>query len=77
MVSKMHDVEDRKIHIGVDGNTYIFELGECTEAELRNFKVLLMWTLQTLLGQRDKLYEAIAKVNGELDKRTNEKAANG
>ncbi len=77
MVAKMNDVEDRRIHIEVDSNTYIFELGECTPEELINFKMLLLWTLQTLLGQRRLLYEALAKVNGELDRRVNEKAAKG
>jgi len=74
MVAKMNDVEDRRIHIEVDSNTYIFE---CTPEELINFKMLLLWTLQTLLGQRRLLYEALAKVNGELDRRVNEKAAKG
>lgn len=74
MVAKMIEAEDRRIHIGVNGATYIFELGECTEAELKNFKTVLMRTLQTLIGQRELLHEAIAKVNGELDRKINERA---
>lgn len=73
----MTDAMERKIHIGVNGTTYIFELDGCTEAELKNFKVLLMWVLQTLIEQRGMLYGAIAKVNGEMDRRVNEKACNG
>ena len=72
MVAKMTDAQDRKIHIGANGQQYIFDLSECTEVELENFKTLLMWTLQTLIGQRNLLYEAIAKVNGEMDRRINE-----
>ena len=76
MVAKMEDarIEDRRIHIEVNGQQHIFELGECTGGELEIFKTLLMWALHTLIGQRDLLHEAIAKVNGELDRRVNEKA---
>jgi hypothetical protein len=74
MIAKMVDAMDRRIPISVNGMVYVFELSQCTEEELENFKILLMWTLQDLLGQRDRLYEAIAKVNGELDRRVNEAA---
>lgn len=75
MVAKMAaDGLDRRIPIRVNGMTYIFELEQCTEEELKNFKILLMWALQELLGQRGMLYGAIAKINGELDRRVNEAA---
>lgn len=75
MVAKMTDMEDRKIHIAVNGMTYFFELSQCTEDELKKLKALLLWTLQYLIEPRGLFYGAIAKINGELDRRTNDAAA--
>jgi len=72
VISKVE--ESKEISFKVDGQGYIFRLDEFTEWDLKLIKGLVLRLLGDVLTERDRMYECIRRINGELDRRVNEKA---
>lgn len=78
MVMKMAErkMEDETLRIKVDGACYTFRIEEFGEEDLKKIKVYINQTLLGMNDQREYLWHKLRQINGELDRRGNEKAAN-
>lgn len=66
--------EDKTLRVKVDGACYTFGFEEFGDEDLKKVKALIHKTLLELCEQRDYLWHKLRQINGELDRRTNEKA---
>lgn len=62
------------VHIKENGVVRKCWLGELDESELRGFLAVFLAEIHALVGNRGRIYEYVRAVNGELDRRTNERA---
>ncbi len=66
--------EDRSLRIKADGECYTFQLEEFGDEDLKKIKVYIHKRLLEMCEQRDYLWHKLRQINGELDRRVNEKA---
>lgn len=67
--------EDETLRIKVDGACYTFRIEEFGEADLKKIKLLISKELFEMSTHREYLWHKLRQINGELDRRVNEKAA--
>ncbi len=72
MISNIEESKD--ISFKAEGYSCVICLDGLSEEELKNLKELILKLLGDVLVKREQLYECIRRINGELDRRTNEKA---
>ena len=65
---------DGVVHIKENGAVRKYWLGELDEAELRGFLAVFLAEIHALVEHRGRIYGYVRAVNGELDRRVNEKA---
>ena len=65
---------DKIVCLDIEGVLYAFTLPMLSRSDLKELKALLLKKIHALCVTREMLYDQLAEVNGELDRRTNEKA---
>ncbi|QII11210.1 hypothetical protein KsCSTR_18310 [Candidatus Kuenenia stuttgartiensis] len=61
----------KMVCLDVEGKLYAFTPSMLSKADLKELKALLLKKIHALCVNREMLYDQLALVNGELDRRTN------